>query len=293
MEKSLPLAGRNIILTGASKGLGRHIAAALWASGASLLITARDGAKLAGLRDELQPTAAPGQEVHVCAVDLGAADAPATVVAAARGAWKKLDGLINNAAVLGPVGKVWENDWSEWEQAIQVDLLAPVALCRLCVPWMISGGGGKIVCLSGGGATGPRPNFAPYAISKVGIVRFCEILADELKGSRVDVNSIAPGMMYTDLVKAVIALGPSKAGAKEYDQALKQRDASANAQALAAELCVFLSSSASDGITGKLISAQWDPWKDLQKHRGDLDSSDIYTLRRIVPKDRGKPWGDA
>jgi len=57
-------------------------------------------------------------------------------------------------------------------------------------------------------------------------------------------------------------------------------------------LCVFLASSASDGITGKLISAIWDPWESLQDHLSDLKQNDIYTLRRIVPQDRGKEWGD-
>ena len=56
---------------------------------------------------------------------------------------------------------------------------------------------------------------------------------------------------------------------------------------LAAALCVFLASAASDGITGKLISAQWDPWKDPEKFRA-LAAGDIYTLRRIVPEDRPK-----
>ena len=61
--------------------------------------------------------------------------------------------------------------------------------------------------------------------------------------------------------------------------------------ALGAALCVFLASRESDGITGKLISAQWDPWEKLHDFKADLNS-DIYTLRRIVPKDRGKTWGD-
>ena len=59
-----------------------------------------------------------------------------------------------------------------------------------------------------------------------------------------------------------------------------------------AALAVFLASADSDGITGRLLSAPWDPWEALQQHRGDLDASDIYTLRRIVPKDRGKGWGN-
>ena len=60
------------------------------------------------------------------------------------------------------------------------------------------------------------------------------------------------------------------------------------APALAANLCAYLASSESDGVTGRLISAQWDPWKTLHTHRDEF--GDIYTLRRIVPEDRGKKW---
>ena len=59
-----------------------------------------------------------------------------------------------------------------------------------------------------------------------------------------------------------------------------------------AALCVFLASPASDGITGKLIAAVWDPWETLPEHLDDLRDSDIYTLRRIIPKDRGKDWDE-
>jgi len=59
-----------------------------------------------------------------------------------------------------------------------------------------------------------------------------------------------------------------------------------------AALCVYLASDESDGISGKLLSAIWDPWPSLQDHRTDLDGSDVYTIRRIVPGDRGMDWGD-
>ena len=59
---------------------------------------------------------------------------------------------------------------------------------------------------------------------------------------------------------------------------------------LGASLAVWLASAESNGITGRLISAQWDPWKELSKQRDELAKSDIYCLRRIVPEDRGKKW---
>ena len=59
-----------------------------------------------------------------------------------------------------------------------------------------------------------------------------------------------------------------------------------------AALCVFLGLSESDGITGKLIAAQWDRWEEWPKHLDELNASDVYTLRRITGRDRNKEWGD-
>ena len=61
---------------------------------------------------------------------------------------------------------------------------------------------------------------------------------------------------------------------------------------LTAALAVYLGSPESDGISGRLLSAVWDPWESLADHRDDLSRTDVYTLRRIVPKDRGFTWGD-
>jgi 3-oxoacyl-[acyl-carrier protein] reductase len=213
------------------------------------------------------------------------------IVHEARRLWEGLDVLVNNAATLGPIGKVWENDWQEWQTTIRVNLLAPIELCRACLPWMQKCGQGKIINLSGGGATGPRPHFSAYATAKAGLVRFSEILAHEVDDLNVQVNCVAPGMLNTDMLQAIVAAGPEKTGLEEYAQAIQQVEKGGTLPQRAADLCVFLASAASAGITGKLISAVWDPWEQLPKYLDDLRDSDIYTLRRIVPHERGKNWG--
>ncbi len=213
------------------------------------------------------------------------------IIGEARRVWDRIDVLVNNAAILGPIGNVWENDWEEWQTTIRVNLLAPVELCRACVPWMIAHRQGKIITLSGGGATGPRPNFSAYATAKTGLVRFSEILAHEVSKMNVQVNCVAPGAMNTAMLQAVLDAGLEKAGAIEYAQAVKRAEEGGALPQRAADLCVFLASPAGDSITGKLISAVWDPWESLPEHIDDLKDSDIYTLRRIVPRDRGKSWG--
>jgi 3-oxoacyl-[acyl-carrier protein] reductase len=91
-------------------------------------------------------------------------------------------------------------------------------------------------------------------------------------------------------VDEVLAAGAEKVGAAFFEKNKTWKEKGAVPLELGASLAVYLASAESDGITGKLISAQWDPWKDLQKHCDELAKSDIYCLRRIVPEDRGKKW---
>ena len=286
------LRGKNIIITGASRGLGVHIARAMWDNGANLLLVARSANALNKLKKDFETDPAPGQGIHIAVADLGLSEATDLILKEAQQVWDRLDGLVNNAGILGPVGPLWKNPWNLWEETIRVNLLAPVALCRACIEWMKEGGQGKIINLSGGGATGPRPNFSAYAVAKTGIVRFTEILAEEVRGLNIQVNSIAPGALNTDMLEAVLREDPEKVGRREYDRAIRQKESGGVSPERAAQLCVFLASPASDGITGKLISAVWDPWREFPERLDDLIGTDIFTLRRIIPKDRGKDWGD-
>ena len=83
--------------------------------------------------------------------------------------------------------------WDEWKRAVEIDLHGVVLPCRAFIPGMKARGVGKIINLSGGGATGPRPFFSAYAAAKTAVVRVTEILAEELRSFQIDVNAIAPG----------------------------------------------------------------------------------------------------
>lgn len=285
------LNGKNILLTGASRGLGEQIARSMWKRGANLLLVARSEKALSKIRAELVVSAQGEQKIDIFPADLSDLHAPAEIISHARQIWQRIDILINNAAIPGPIGKSWENPWDEWQMTIQINLIAPILLCRIAIPWMIEHRQGKIINLSGGGATGPRPNFSAYGTSKTALIRFSEILSHEVREFNIQVNCIAPGAMNTKMLEAVRQAGPEKAGEKEYTIAVKCANNGIGVPAPAVDLCCFLASAASNEITGKLISAIWDPWQSLSEHLKDLKNSDIYTLRRIVPKDRGKKWG--
>ena len=154
-------------------------------------------------------------------------------------------------------------EWDAWEQAIRVNLLGSVLFYRAPLPHFRGNGYGKIIQLSGGGATSPLPRLSAYAASKAAVVRFAETLAEEVRGSGIDVNAITPGALNTRLLDEVLEAGPEGVGASFYERALEQRSSGGTPLDLPARLAVFLASAESDGITGKLISAPWDPWDEV------------------------------
>src|SRR5260221_4976182 len=150
----------------------------------------------------------------------------------------------------------------------------------------------KIINISGGGAANPMPAITAYATSKAGIVRFTESLALECKNDGIDVNAIAPGALVTRMMGQLLEAGPEKVGKQFFDRMKKIADEGGTPLHVGAALCVFLGSPESDGITGKLIAAQWDRWGDWPQHLEELNASDVYTIRRITGRDRKKEWGD-
>jgi 3-oxoacyl-[acyl-carrier protein] reductase len=288
---SRPLAGRVAIITGASRGIGRAIAEAFVDAGASLLLAARSATALIETEGALRSRLRPDQQVASIVADVGALDQIDAMVARAVDTFGRVHILVNNAGIYGPKGRIETVSWDEWVEALRVNLFGSVYAARALVPHFRAHGGGKIVQLSGGGATSPMPYLSAYAASKAAVVRFVESLALEVREAGIDVNAIAPGAINTAMLDEIIAAGPERVGEEYYQRALRQRDEGGAPVEQAAALAVWLASPASDGITGKLISAVWDPWRDLAAHRDDLAGTDVYTLRRIVPKDRGLAWG--
>lgn len=278
----MQLSGRRMVITGGSQGLGYAIAERCVAAGASVMICARDADALA--------QAASTLHVEAEVADVTQPEAVARLIDRAEAAFGGIDVLICNAGVNGAKGPADQVSWSDWTETIAINLFGAVLCCRAVLPRFRAQRHGKIILLSGGGATNPRPFFSAYAASKAALVRFGETLAEEVRADGIDVNAVAPGALNTRLLADILAAGPEAIGDAAYAQALKQQASGGTPLTHGVELCAFLASRASDGITGRLISAVWDPWAELPAHLGELQGSDIYTLRRIVPEDRGKSW---
>ena len=286
------LAGRTALITGGSQGLGLEIARSYLRAGAvGVCICGRDGPALEHAAAELRALSGDGQQVLALVADVSRPQDVERLASAVLARFGELTILVNNAGVYGPKATIGQADWAEWVRAIEINLFGSVLPARALVAHFAELGYGKIVQLSGGGATGPLAGLSAYAASKAAVVRFAETLAVELREHHVDVNAIAPGALNTRMLDEVLAAGPAPVGQAFYERAVEQQRSGGVPLQRGAELAVFLGSAASDGITGKLLSAVWDPWRELPVHRADLDS-DVYTLRRIVPSDRGFAWGE-
>ena len=287
------LRGKVAIVTGASQGFGLAVARQFVVEGASVAICARDAILLEEVCLELAKATTQGeQKVVSFTVDVSKPDEVEDFVQQVVQDLGRIDILVNNAGVYGPMGEIETIDWNEWVQAIEINLFGSILMSRAVLPYLKGQRSGKIIQLSGGGATNPMPRLSAYAVSKAGIVRFVETLAEEVREFGIDVNAIAPGALNTRLLEEVLQAGPEKVGEGFYQKSLQQKESGGASLEIGVGLAVFLGSSASDGITGKLISGLWDNWSEWPQHLEELQQSDVYALRRITGRDRGMQWGD-
>lgn len=283
------LEGRAAIITGASRGLGYKITERFLQEGASLIVCARDMQELEKNTAVFQAEETYSGRIIPIQADVTREEDAAALCGACMQHFGKIDIVVNNAGIHGAKGAIHTVDLDDWKKAVEVNLYGTVHMIRYAVPHMKKQKYGKIINLSGGGAASPRPYFSAYAASKAAVVRLTENLAREYKEDGIDINAVAPGAMNTQLLTDILSVDETVIG-EEYEKARKQLQTGGTDPQIPADLCVYLASCASDGITGRLISAVWDSWADLHVHLKQLQDSDIYTLRRILPQDRDFEW---
>ncbi len=271
----------NLVLTGSSTGIGRALAAHLLASGHRVWGLARS--------DQADFVAQHPGSFQASRCDVSAWAQVESAAAAVAVAWPHVDGLICCAGIQGEIGPGITADPARWSATVRANLDGTFFPIRAFHAQLArSPRRAKVVAFSGGGATKPRANFSAYGVAKTGVVRLVETLAEELRDTPIDLNTIAPGAINTRLTEEVLALGPTLAGAAEFAAAQKQKNSGGGSLDKALGLVTWLLSPASDGVSGRLLAAPWDPWPTLGQHTAALGRSDIYTLRRILPEERAQ-----
>jgi NAD(P)-dependent dehydrogenase (short-subunit alcohol dehydrogenase family) len=267
------------IVTGGSRGIGKTVAEFLVREGANVVILSRDQREITNAVREIKKVV-PGAKISGAACDVADAKDVARIIARTGKKLKRIDVLVNCAGIQPPIGPFAENSMADWEANIRVNLLGTVAACKAVLPFMMKQRAGSIINFAGGGATSSRPNFTAYAVAKTGVVRFTEILAEEVAPHRVRVNAVSPGAVNTFMLTEVLAAG-ARAGKQEFAASEKRAKEGGVAPEVPAALVVFLASSDSRPLTGRLISAPWDEWTKWKKK--DIEAimkTDRFTLRR-------------
>ena len=279
----MELEDKNCIITGGGRGIGKAIARAFAREGANLVLASRTTSELEVAKGEIEGLST--KRVGVIPTDVSQPKEVRELVSFALREFGTIDILVNCAGIYGPIGLTTDVDSEKWLQTVRINLYGTFLCIQAVLPTMIENKKGKIINLSGGGAASPLPRFSAYGASKAAVVRITETMAEEVLEYHIDINAIAPGAVNTKLLDHVLEAGEA-AGKDFLLRAMKQKQEGGIPPEKAAELAVFLASSKSDGLTGRLISAVWDNWHEIPRHLDKIMSSDIFTLRRIVPKDR-------
>jgi 3-oxoacyl-[acyl-carrier protein] reductase len=263
-------------VTGAGTGIGKEIARAFAANGDHVVVCGRHMESLEETAREIA-----GFEEQVCCQVCDVSDESSVVqlVEETLARFGRIDVLVNNAGIYGPIGLAHENPADEWLETLEINLFGVFLTTRHVVPVMVRNGGGAIINLSGGGATSPKPRYSAYATAKAGVVRFTEIVAHELAEQGVRVNAIAPGFIATRLHDRTLAAGDD--AGPDLEQVRAKLKTGGDDPVKTAELALFLAGPDAEGITGKLFSAIWDDWRKPEVQAALRGASDLYTLRRI------------
>lgn len=275
------------IITGGSGGIGKAIAASFAREGSHLVLASRTKTKLEAARQEIKNISST--RVEVFPTDVSEPKEVNELIEYTLAEFAAIDILVNCAGVQGPIGMVTDIDSKRWLEAININLYGTLLCIKAVLPTMMANKKGKIINFSGGGAVSPRPRFSAYSASKAAVVRLTETLAEEVREYNINIHAIAPGAVNTRMLEEVLAAGEA-ASKEELAKALKQKEEGGVLPEKVAELAVFLASSASDGLSGRLISLLWDNWREIPQHLDSIMSSDIYAVRRVIPKEREFNW---
>jgi|SRR5215203_1437735 len=194
----IDLSGRVALVTGASRGIGRAIAEKLAARGAHVVAAAR-GDNAAATVDAIQ---AAGGKADALALDVTESGAAETAIAATAGKHGRLDILVNNAGITKDQ-LMLRMKRDDWDAVLGTNLTAAFALTQAALKPMLKQRGGRIVCISSVVGQSGNAGQANYAASKAGLIGFAKSVAMEVASRGITVNVVAPGLIDTDMTRAI------------------------------------------------------------------------------------------
>lgn len=270
----MKLMNRNVVITGGNGGIARVVIKRLLDEGAKIL-----SADICLPTEEWLVSEKYGKAIRFLKADVTDIESIEEARRICHDAFGGPDILINSAGIQEPIGPLHSIDIKAWAKNIEVNLMGTVNCVKVFMSDFIAAGKGKIINFAGGGSTSPRVNFSAYGVSKTGVIRFTETIAEELKPYNIQVNAVSPGVIKTNMIDEILKKDRSVVG-DEYEMIEKRMNQGFDSPDRVAGLIAYLASDESNVITGKTISAVWDPWEQWRERNIAL-SRDSFTLRRI------------
>lgn len=194
------LAGRIVLITGASDGIGKALALHAASLGAQVILHGRNTSKLESVYDEIQALErAPRPSIAVLDLATADGDAYAALADSIDKEFGRLDGLVHNASLLGQRLSIEQYDPAEWQQVLHVNLTAPFVLTQTLLPLLRRSDDPSIVFVTSGVGNVGKAYWGAYSVSKFGTEALAQILADENKHTALKVNSVNPGPVRTKM----------------------------------------------------------------------------------------------
>jgi NAD(P)-dependent dehydrogenase (short-subunit alcohol dehydrogenase family) len=235
------LRGRVILVTGASDGIGKAVALAAAAHGAQVILHGRSVRKLEAVYDAIEAGGHARPSILPLDFEKAGAEEYDKLVSALDTEFGRLDGLLHNAGMLGERAPIEHYDVAKWLRTMHVNANAPFILTRCCLPLLRRSADASIIFTSSGVVPNPRPFWGAYLASKWASEGLMRMLAEELEGQPIRVNSINPGKVRTNMrLQAYPA---------------ENRDALATPESIVAPY-LFLLGPDSRGISGRSVDCQ-------------------------------------
>ncbi len=207
----MTVAGKIVMITGASRGIGAATARAFAHAGAKVALLARSEDDISTLAGEIGPNAL------AIPCDVSRAWEVEQAVAATVATFGGLDVFIANAGVIGPMASIPEADPDEWSRTIDINLKGVMYAMRAAFPAMQARGGGTFITVSSGAAHGPVPGWSAYCASKAGAYMLTRAAHAEMAPAGIRVMGLSPGTVATDMQRVIKASGVGPVAALDWD----------------------------------------------------------------------------
>lgn len=241
------LTDRVAVITGGTRGIGRSIAELFGRAGARVVVSS---SQANAVRQTITDLTRLGIQCSGFACDVSVRTQVEALVQKVVADWGNIDIWVNNAGISGPFGYTLDIPPSEWEQVLRVNVLGCYYGCTAVLPHMLERRYGKIINVSGGGASRAQRFLSAYSSSKAAIVRFSEGLAREYNQAFLSINVLEPGLVKTDMITQARAVGSASDALKHLPFLLHAMGTTLEETA---DLALQMASSATDGVSGKVF----------------------------------------